>query len=119
MIPSWAKPGAKCIFVGGGPENRKNWPEMTGAPIHGVTYTIRDTEMGTKGFCRGVLVIRLQETVCRPHNHGWEDAWLGVSGFRPLITEADDIALFKSLLNPTLVDKLDLLAERLDHIYNE
>jgi hypothetical protein len=116
MIPIWAKPGAKCIFVGGGQDKRENWPEMTGAPIHGITYTIRDTEMGSAGSCSGMLVIRLQETVCRPHNHGWEDAWLGVSTFRPLITEADDIDLFKSLLNPTLVDKLDLLAERMNEL---
>lgn len=92
MIPSWAYIGAKVVC--------KDNPRRI--LTKGKVYTISD--------------------IATCPVHGWglavkgrAEYWIG-SYFRPLITEADDIALFKSLLNPTLVDKLDLLAERLNEL---
>lgn len=123
MIPSWAKPGAKVVCVNATPKPLRDTngvlhdPSYFGfiLPVEGENYTIRSAKAYKDHV--GILLNEIDNTHC-VNEKGIEVA-LAIWRFRPLITEADDIALFKSLLNPTLVDKLDLLAERLDHIYNE
>jgi hypothetical protein len=102
MIPSWAKPGAKVVCVDDFPLEGSIW---VSPPVEGVIYTITDTF-----YQEGVLLLRLKEL------RNFQDIGYLARRFHPLITEADDIALFKSLLNPTLVDKLDLLAERMNEL---
>ncbi len=107
-MSAWAKPGVKCLFVGGGLDKASDFPLLQGKPEHGVVYTIRDTKMGTRGHCKGELVLRLCETSVRPNGEAWEDAWLAVSTFRPLVTrtQEQDVALFTHLLEgkPVEVD---------------
>lgn len=109
MVPIWAKPEAKVVCISSSMLPGSSYFTPNWVPHVGNIYTI-DRLVS----CRGLCAFILKEQGEDPARWGYL-----ASRFRPLITEADDIALFKSLLNPTLVDKLDLLAERLDHIYNE
>lgn len=102
MAAPWARKGVKVVCID--PKWRSSDESTTDFPSIGEIYTITDAYNGGR-------FIGLEEL-----NH---DNIYTTYSFRPLVRETDDIALFKSLLNPTLVDKLDLLAERLDHIYNE
>jgi len=104
MIPSWAKPGAKVVCVDAFPLEGSIW---VSPPVEGVIYTITDTF-----YQEGVLLLRLKEL------RNFQDIGYLARRFRPLVsrTQEQDVDLFKSLLNPTLVDKLDLLAERMNEL---
>lgn len=112
MIPSWARVGAKVVCV----DNKIYRGEKSG-PMPNLREPVTVKAFLPDSLGRGPHLI-IEEFPNIGKFSRMELGWR-LSRFRPLITEADDIALFKSLLNPTLVDKLDLLAERLDHIYNE
>jgi hypothetical protein len=114
MIPSWAKPGAKVVCVDA---------EMVTGPSPlcvGGIYTVTFAYL-CKGAPRGAfkgphpcVVLAEVRNTFSPTRHGGFSA----DRFRPLAfrTQEQDVALFKSLLNPTLVDKLDLLAERMNEL---
>lgn len=120
MVPSWAKTGAKVVCVNAAPKPLRDTngvphdPSYFGftLPVEGETYTIRSAKAYKDGV--GIFLNEIDNTHCL--NGKGNEVALGIWRFRPIITEADDIALFKSLLNPTLVDKLDLLAERVNDL---
>lgn len=102
MIPHWAKVGAKvvCIRDCTRTVNYRGHPGFKKGEI--LTIDSIHTHIGY-GVC-----LSFQER--HPMNQGQVD------GFRPLITIEDDMKLFEHLKNPTLVDKLDLLAERMNEL---
>lgn len=107
VIPHWAKVGAKvvCVTDCALPESSIFRPEWM--PVKGGIYTISGIAE-VHGFAG--VELEEQESV------GW--VYL-LRRFRPLITLEDDMKLFEHLKNPSLVDKLDLLAERMDLLYKE
>lgn len=96
-IPSWARIGAKVVFVGGGTDSPSLVIE---APVKGVIYTIREILPSGKD---GLAYIRIGEIVVKRRWNALpfgEDAWLGLRTFKPLITlEADLEAHFSQLLH--------------------
>lgn len=114
MIPSWARVGAKVVCVDGSPalEMSVYIPFLEKGEIYLVEGVLREKGVDRKtGLFGEVDTLKLAGVARRGTVQGFD-----TSRFRPLITEADDIAQFKSLLNPTLVDKLDLLAERMNEL---
>lgn len=102
MSNSWARPGAKCVCIrvsqgGYGDEI---------SPVIGETYTVRDAE------ARGNEIgIRLVELVNQSRIYRLKDGSIGpgeimfsAGDFRPVVptkTQAEDVALIKSLLAKT------------------
>lgn len=108
-MSSWVKPGAKCIFV----------DHTKGINPNPVSRKGDICEILEVSNIQGFLVVRAREINGRWVHGYWE--WAKASRFRPLITKTqeEDVALFQSLLSPNLVDKLDLLAERMNDLASE
>jgi len=109
-IPSWARVGAKVVYIYRGPTPTGRYAQEV-RPLAGEIYTVRDviTERDGDGF--RLVEIRNPEMLYSSHDgcHVTE-TYFAIRSFRPLITrtQADDIELFRPLLNPSL----DELAER-------
>lgn len=117
LIPHWAKAGQKVICVDDSPtlENGDNIPFLK----KGETYVISDVllEYGIDHIKRSVgeiITLKIKGIQRRYSMKGFH-----INRFRPLITLEDDMKLFEHLKNPSLVDKLDILAERMDMLYKE
>lgn len=93
----WAVPGAKVVCVKRG----ARWPKYDmkfSQPHKGKEYTIREIFE-----FRGRIGLRFEEIQNADFNfaHGpAEPAW-GIEFFRPLITQADDVAKFAWMLTET------------------
>lgn len=100
MIPIWAKIGAKVVCVDGYFDKD---PRVAGRPDpkKGETYTI--DWLSPHGAHIGLAELHPQSCF-----YAWN--------FRPAVTIEDDMKLFEHLKNPSLVDKLDLLAERMNEL---
>ena len=98
-MSSWVKVGAKCVctHTGKGGYGDENFP------IPDKIYTIREV---LPPF-RGNLHIRLFEVVNIPRVYDaggydvFEEPSWSVTRFRPLVSQQDDIAMFKALIAPT------------------
>ena len=98
-MSSWARVGAKCVCVD---DDVKSYAHLGGSTHHGVliekgqTYVVREVAEGY-----GVPTVKLAGVADRaPSDEGY-----AVARFRPVVppqvkTQADDIALIKSLLTP-------------------
>ena len=100
-IPHWAVKGAKVVCVDG------DFPYCTlkNLPTEGAVYTVRETCVHPSG----APALRLEEVRNDPAQYieAFEEGWLKLSRFRPLITRTleQDVAQFRDLLadNPTRV----------------
>lgn len=84
-MSAWARPGVRCICIVATDEwrpdrNPADVPEL-GFPVRGEVYTIATVEDEPEG-----LFLTLFEL--------GEDDLFDVDSFRPLVSEADDVALF-------------------------
>ena len=90
-MSSWAKPGVKCVCI----DDDTRGFKYSAMPKSGEIYTIRAVEYYQWPSIGGGLGVHLDEvtrSVPVP---------FGISRFRPLISQFDDIAMFKALLSPT------------------
>lgn len=110
-IPSWARVVAKVVCVDAAPRD----PGVA-LLIAGAVYTIRATEWCADwpytppGYGVHLLEVRrpvwLRTGRAMPYD---------IARFRPLVTEADDVALFQRLVADMPVsERLDRLAEKLN-----
>lgn len=105
---SWVKVGAKCVCIRG--PLIMPWYNEIG-PAIGEVYTVRAIHPDGDA-------IWLREITNRPqrYDNGYHEMSFFIQRFRPLVTIEDDLSHFTHLLQPSLVDKLDLLKERLDEL---
>lgn len=104
MAFEWVRVGAKCIYTGRNPHQNKSMAKLE----TNVIYTIRAT---VEHPIRKEIGLYLEEIVNPVAEHfGLEYAY-ALSGFRPLISQADDLEMFQTLLNPTPLERLDRLME--------
>lgn len=89
-VSAWAKPGVKCVCVDAEWYAEDLGSRRTPDPIKGQTYTIDEVVDG--GEYIGIV--------------GFSLTYFETSGFRPLITQQDDVALFTHLLTGTPVREL-------------
>ena len=111
-IPSWARVGAKIVYIGQGVWD---WYGLQ-QPVPGMVYAIR--AVGTAEDSPGLVGVKLVEIVNRTvHFSGGRvgERYYDLAQFRPLVTEADDVALFQRLVADMPVsERLDRLAEKLN-----
>jgi hypothetical protein len=92
-MSSWAKPGVKCVCIdASGRVNGVQYEWRGDAPIAGETYTIRRV-WAAPGGDAVMDFVELQRLT--------DGLGYGVYRFRPLVepkTEAQDVAMFKSLI---------------------
>lgn len=110
-LNSWAKPGVKCVSL----ITFKNLEPFEVGPVKNGIYTIREVVWEPNGSAG--LRLREIKNDSFEYADGFNECTFAIEKFKPLITQQDDLELFNHLLNPSLVDKLDLLAERLDELY--
>jgi hypothetical protein len=108
-MSSWARVGVKCVcaFV---PEKADTYD--VNLPQEGEAYTIRGIEMF--GGHVGVVLDEIQNAVTQ-YADGIGEVLFDVRMFKPLISQADDVAMFRKLvetMKPT--ERLDALREMLD-----
>ena len=97
-MSSWARPGVKCVSL-------VTFRDLTmgeTGPVEGGIYTIRDVVPEPDGICG----LRFEEISNSPRGYadGRDECTFNVTRFRPLITQEQDLALFRHLLNPSPVD---------------
>lgn len=108
-MSSWARVGVKCVCT----HTFTDVQFGETVPVKGNVYTIRDM-----GFDEDGGWIRLREVVNPPHFYsdgGYGECQWALEKFRPLISQADDVAMFQKLvegMKPT--ERLDVLMEMLD-----
>lgn len=85
----WAAPGVKCVCVQG--PLAKVWPGTKTAQ-KGETYTIRDVYLNSDGRV-GIRVEEIRNPLVNNHGELVETGFF-LSRFRPLVSQADDVALF-------------------------
>lgn len=95
-IPSWAKPGAKCVCVDDSP-GVSDGPKLT----IGQTYTIRDAYWSPAFGRLHVRLCELKGRVSFYRGLGIAEGGYRVDRFRPLVsrTQEQDVALFTHLLD--------------------
>jgi len=95
-VSTWIKPGAKCVCIDDRPEN----PRWRGTTVvqAGQIYTVRTVEFTPNGKCALTFVeIINPKTFC---DDGLVHEWgINASRFRPVVDQADDLALFSHHLN--------------------
>lgn len=89
-MTSWARPGVKCVFLGGG----TRYAQFS-YPRKGEVCTIRGVFVSKIGN----QCITLVGYEHRENMYGQEPGYPS-KFFRPLITQSDDVALFKHHLVP-------------------
>lgn len=109
-MTSWAKPGAKVVSL----ITFRNLEEDEVGPVESGVYTIRDVVPEPNG----TVGLRFEEISNEPFDYadGFNECTFAVEKFRPLITQQDDVELFRHLLLPSPLERLDLLAERLNEL---
>lgn len=101
-MSSWAKPGVKCVCVDGRPHRIGGRPARYAAlPSEGVIYTVQSVRpyrwsCGTVGI--GIDLAEVRREV------DGQPVPFGISRFRPLITQEQDVELFRHLLSPSPID---------------
>lgn len=80
-------------------------------PVLGEVLTIRSV-YNHRGYI-GVCFYEIKGLFNPDARH--EQGFL-IDRFRPLITQQDDVELFRHLLSPSPLERLDLLAERLNEL---
>ena len=100
-MSSWAAPGVKCVCVEDeGFSVAGKYGMMF--PVKGLEYTVRGvSSFGTYGL--GLLLVEVANPIARWQNGVHEAAW-NIDCFRPLITQEQDLALFRHLLSPSPAD---------------
>lgn len=94
-MSSWARVGVKVVCVDDAwPEN--SWYGYEVLPVKGQAYTIRDLVEYEGTLC--CLLVEVQNSP-QDYNQGMIEAAFAVRRFRPLITQEDDVAMFRELLN--------------------
>lgn len=99
-MTSWAKPGVKCVCVRGGTPLSDGFNLTGGYPVTGGIYTVDG--VGRDEMYNQTLLYLVEFPCCqmiRGELRGWD-----ASRFRPLITQSDDVALFKHHLVPQEVE---------------
>ena len=91
-MSSWVKVGNKCVCVRGF-KGGAGWPPL----VEGTQYTIREVMTHPE---TGELGVRLLDMNCGLSRFHMEKGW-EANRFRPLVSEQDDIDMFKALLTPT------------------
>jgi hypothetical protein len=104
-MSSWARVGVKCVCVDGAPRRGGSYSVL---PVEGRQYVIAAIDQwdwpSESGV--GLHLVGLNRMSDVPFN---------IDRFRPLISQADDVAMFTALvetMKPT--ERLDRLAELLD-----
>lgn len=98
-MSSWARVGVKCVCVDAVWERCDGVYSVTPNPIVGKIYLVEEVVDG--GAFIGIVEL--------------QDDYFETCGFRPLISQADDIAMFQKLVDtmkPT--ERLDRLMEMMD-----
>lgn len=103
---TWARVGVKCVCV---KEARRIYEYDQGCTFAeiGQTYTVRD--VGVFGGRVGIVLEEIVNPIGDVTKGFGGETGFPIHFFRPLITQADDIALIKSLLLPV---KPELVRER-------
>lgn len=121
-MSDWAKPGVRCLCVDDEPNKYVvsgwYWSGGLDGLSAGTTYTIRSVLIDRIGR----PCIRVDEIIRATPSSGsyWgnSEAAYSLSRFRPLVSESDDIAMFRKIASnlPTakeLEDSVQLALERL------
>lgn len=98
-MASWARPGVKCVYIG--PTRRPN-PLWRGVakPVAGQVYTVRDVLVSNKGVTV-IWLVEISNPLVYVRDMARQVEWgFNAAGFRPLVTQSDDVAKFTHLLNP-------------------
>lgn len=108
-IPSWAVPGARVVCI-----NKLGWANSsTGKRCPGPAYNETVTITATSFIPSRGVSIMLKEYAEMNLDRGYL-----VSAFRPTViqkTQAEDTAMFERIAHgTTIVERLDLLKEKLD-----
>jgi len=108
-VSSWARVGAKCVFIGGG-YRHDGW----NYPVANTVYTVRSARVGLEG-----LILLLNEVRNIVQSNGVEPGF-GAYLFKPVIDISDDIALFHApcpglpVVPPAVVPKRQSVTSRSD-----
>ncbi len=111
-IPSWAVPGARVVCI------RTHMPDLDVAPlVMNEVYVIRHVFEATDGS-REKILVHLRGVVNGLATISGREVGYWLSRFRPAVaqkTEQEDVALFERIAHgTTIVERLDLLKEKLD-----
>lgn len=114
-MASWAKVGAKCVCIDA------RWESWHSAcPLRvGAVYTVVAVGRAAPnagpfaGECDTVTLAEVSNPTSYIHGDGF-----AVARFRPVITktQAQDVEMFLRLASPSPLERLDLIAERLNEL---
>jgi len=97
-MSSWAKPGVKCVCVD------DDWLIPLSSKAYRLPMLNEVLTVSGVFEANDELFLAFDEI---PYDQGLPHRW-HVIHFKPLITQSDDIAMFKSLLTPALVGSPEL-----------
>lgn len=100
MAYEWAKPGIKCVCITSKPQTGTDYRGVTRLPVINEVLTIRYTSVTIDGD----TLLRFHEirNPKAPTTEGVIERGYSAKNFRPLISQADDVEMFRRISEDSL-----------------